>query len=115
MKQFFFYLVDAPTYGSLDKSHILVLEQQPYGADSDKRYRIASSQEIQGLEPIQDYGRTSGWFQCLGGSGIFIKGKIKLPNHIKQIIEKTSKNLFLSVEGNTWTEILHTLGDKISP
>ena len=92
----------------------LVVESQPYGHDNDLMYNAVMSDETDKQfaeaelgRSITDKGRSIGFFQNFGGAGVF-KAKHCVPYFSKSAsdIIKTLPEGTISVEGQTWREIM---------
>lgn len=109
--------------GSADLQHLtglrnIIVESQPYGQPTDFIYHVvlndANADELiqnHGIREIEDKGRTVGFYQNLGGGGIYATHAISslscpdIPDRIRDILAR-QKEATLSFEGKTWKEII---------
>ena len=105
-----FYLLPHKTYlafSQQENAQFLLLECQPYG--NKRFYRIATLSPENELREFacKDSGRTSGWFQCFLGSGIYKKGRIKLSKELIARIEKLGTGT-VTQSADTWAELIES-------
>lgn len=93
---------------------ILIVESQPYGQDDDIAFNAVLPDELDENfsnrkigRSIKDAGRTTGFFQQLGGSGVFnpTKASYHFPKQVGDILSRMNPAR-ISIEGETWAEIL---------
>lgn len=105
------------------RKRILIVESQVYGQDDDLIFHIACSNEIADelkhtffLREIPDTGRTPGFWQNLGGSGVY-KPKSVVPTFFSPRIATILRNKAeaqLSYTGATWRDIIASFPAKFS-
>lgn len=98
------------------KDSFLIVESQVYGQLSDFRYHLICNKQIADEfqkrnigRAIKDTGRTCGFWQNLGGNGIYRVDLIHLegyPENLIKILSKCSETK-LTYVGKTWKDILN--------
>jgi hypothetical protein len=103
---------------------ILVVESQNYGMDDEFLYHIVVSlQDMEAFNelgigrPIEDKGRTSGFWQNLGGSGIYSTKTVIMQGFSANLTKLLANQPEAKVNfsGESWEEILRSmpLGDAV--
>lgn len=93
------------------RNKVFLLESQVYGQDEDLRYRVAVSDsfaEIKIGREVKDEGRTVGFWQNLGGTGLY-KPDSANPLYFTERLARYIKSRpsgVITVIGETWAAIL---------
>lgn len=98
------------------KGQAVPLETQPYGQKKDKRYHFVVTKTLQDIlieksigRKITDSGRTPGYWQNLGGSGVYrAEGAFLTTNATVAKIVKGMKSE-LHFQGKTWQTIINQI------
>lgn len=90
----------------------LLLELQPYGIKEEQLFHFAFPENLSlsfGRQ-ITDRGRTTGFWQSLGGSGVYKPkmASLTFSNNLYKIIS-SAKEADIDVSGDTWVKVIEQL------
>lgn len=103
---------------ALDGMRYLIVESQEYGQPSDFRYNVAVSEPtskklllLDDFRLIKDTGRTVGFWQRLGGKGIYKVDLVKLQKFSPNVerILLNCKEATINFSGKTWNAIIKSM------
>lgn len=96
----------------------LILESQNYGSPDDRKYHVLVN-DANGnklirdcfIREIEDKGRTSGFWQNVGGSGVYAVHAVALQGFSPKLTDIISRRAeaTLSFTGKTWKEIVTSM------